>query len=301
MSALCAAASGIARIMRTAMPRVFSRRAKSAASAPKSASWSSRLVESSDFSKSMIVAEHGARAVDRRELLDDARVARSGRDVRVPRRRRDLRGHDYVSRRGAVPRGERLDERDGPRAAEAAVHLALGIEAGFRGDPAWRVHPDRRAVYDELGDARDAAHAHAPHVRLGGHGARAPVPRFEDRGEVCHDFFCGDFFVFAICAQLRILFLARGVLHKSTSPEKRQQAKKEPQKNDASIVAAYRDPGRREPIAWPGRERAAARAESEANAPTAPGPVELAIRNAARASRARRPRARRPRAGRDRA
>ena len=103
----------------------------------------------------------------------------------------------YVSRRGAVARGERVDERDGPRTAEAAVHLALGIEAGFRGDPAWRVHPDRRAVYDELGDARDAAHAHAPHVRLGGHGARAPVPRFEDGGEVCHDlFFAGIFFCF---------------------------------------------------------------------------------------------------------
>ena len=75
----------------------------------------------------------------------------------------------------------RVDERDGPRTAEAAVHLALGIEAGFRGDPAWRVHSARRAVYDELGDARDAAHAHAPNVRLGGHGARAPVPRFGSR------------------------------------------------------------------------------------------------------------------------
>ena len=84
----------------------------------------------------------------------------------------------------------------GPRAAEAAVHLALGIEAGFRGDPAWRVHSARRAVYDELGDARDAARAHAPNVRLGGHGARAPVPRFEDRGEVCHDAFLRVFFCF---------------------------------------------------------------------------------------------------------
>jgi hypothetical protein len=31
-----------------------------------------------------------------------------------------FRGHDDVSRRGAVPRGERVDDRDGPRAAEAA-------------------------------------------------------------------------------------------------------------------------------------------------------------------------------------
>jgi len=54
----------------------------------------------------------------------------------------------------------------------AAVHLALGIEAGFRGDPAWRVHSARRAVYDELGDARDAAHAHAPHVRSWGSSSR---------------------------------------------------------------------------------------------------------------------------------
>ena len=131
-SALCAAASGIARIMRTAMPRVFSRRAKSAASAPKSASWARRelrLLEVDDRGRARRaekdvleehVPVHDARAVDRRELLCDARVARSGRDVRVPRRRRDLRGHDDVSRRGAVPRGERVDDRDGPRAAEAA-------------------------------------------------------------------------------------------------------------------------------------------------------------------------------------
>jgi hypothetical protein len=34
------------------------------------------------------------------------------------------------------------------------------------------------------------------------------------------------FSFFAICAQLRILFLARGVLHKSTSPEKKAKSKK---------------------------------------------------------------------------
>ena len=99
----------------------------------------------------------------------------------------------------------RVDDRDGPRAAEAAVHLALGIEAGFRGDPAWRVHSARRAVYDEPGDARDAARAHAPNVRLGGHGARAPVPRFEDRGEVCHDF---SFFAFFCFCYLRTIALS---------------------------------------------------------------------------------------------
>ena len=79
------------------------------------------------------------------------------------------------------------------------------------------------------------------------------------------------------------------------TPEKKAKSKRSPKvpqkKNAASIVAAHRDPrGRREPIAWPGRERAAARVGCEANAPTVPGPVELAIRNAARASRAQRPR-----------
>jgi hypothetical protein len=108
-------------------------------------------------------------------------------------------------------------------------------------------------------------------------------------------FLAGPLLFFAICAQLRFFYFWRVRLYINRIPPEKAKSKRSPKdpkkKNAASILAAHRDPrGRREPIAWPGRERAAARVGCEANAPTVPGPVELAIRGTARASRAKRPR-----------
>jgi hypothetical protein len=87
------------------------------------------------------------------------------------------------------------------------------------------------------------------------------------------------FFLFLLFAHHCLFYFWRGILHKSPNPPKKAKSKKQkgapPKKNAASIVAAYRDPGGpREPIARPGRERPAASAECEANAPTGPGPVD---------------------------